>query len=189
MTVVARYAYYVCMSVRQGLLALLASGPSHGYQLKQGFEERTGALWPLNIGQVYATLARLERDGLAVRLDDGGGDRTSYELTDEGRAELDRWVLEPVEATASRDELVTKVLMALDLPGVRVTDVLQHHRRALVEELQRYTRLKADADPSRDLSWLLTVDALVLRVEAMIRWLDQCEGRLARSRAKGGVRR
>jgi DNA-binding PadR family transcriptional regulator len=177
------------MTVRHGLLALLSHGPSHGYQLKQGFEGRTGALWPLNIGQVYTTLARLEREGLVIRLDEDERERTPYELTDEGRDELDRWIAQPVEATDSRDELVTKVLMALDVPGVRFADVLQGHRRALIEELQRYTRLKADADPTRDLRWLFTVDALVLRLEAMIHWLDQCEGRLARAGASDGGKR
>jgi DNA-binding PadR family transcriptional regulator len=174
------------MSVRHGLLALLSHGPTHGYQLKQSFEERTGALWPLNIGQVYTTLARLEREGLVTKLDEDERDRTPYELTEGGRTELDRWIAQPVEA-GGRDELVTKVLMALEVPGVRMADVLQRHRRALIEQLQRYTRLKADADPTRDLSWLLTVDALVLRLEAMIHWLDQCEGRLARAGSSDGA--
>jgi DNA-binding PadR family transcriptional regulator len=169
------------------LLAVLAHGPSHGYQLKQSFEERTGALRALNIGQVYTTLARLEREGFVTRLDEDERDRTPYQLTIEGRDELDRWIAQPVDALDSRDELVSKVLMALDVPRVHMADVLQGHRRALVEELQRYTRLKADADPTRDLRWLLTVDALVLRLEAMIHWLDQCEGRLARAGAPEGV--
>lgn len=170
------------MSVRHGLLALLAGGASHGYELKQAFEERTGSLWPLNIGQVYATLARLERDGLVEGLEGGDRDRRPYELTEAGRAELDDWLLRPVEQSGSRDELVVKVLMALATPVVDGPVVVQHHRRALVEEMQRYTRLRAGADPVADLDWLLTVDAMVLRAEAMVRWLDQCEGRLARAR-------
>lgn len=170
------------MSVRHGLLALLAGGPSHGYELKQAFEERTGALWPLNIGQVYATLSRLERDDLVVALEGGDRDRRPYKLTEAGRVELDAWLLQPVEQVASRDELVVKVLMALATPVVDGPRILQHHRRALLEEMQRYTRLRAGADPVADLDWLLTVDALVLRAEAMVRWLDQCEGRLARAR-------
>ena len=47
------------MAVREGLLALLANGPRHGYQLKTGFESATGGMWPLNVGQVYTTLERL----------------------------------------------------------------------------------------------------------------------------------
>ncbi|CUU53592.1 Virulence activator alpha C-term [Parafrankia irregularis] len=54
------------MSVRNGLLALLAERPMYGYQLRAEFEARTGSTWPLNIGQVYTTLRRLERDGLVV---------------------------------------------------------------------------------------------------------------------------
>jgi DNA-binding PadR family transcriptional regulator len=170
------------VSVRHGLLALLAGGASHGYELKQAFEERTGSVWPLNIGQVYATLARLERDGLVEGHDEGDRDRRPYELTEAGRAELDDWLLRPVEQSGSRDELVVKVLMALATPVLDGPALLQHHRRALVEEMQRYTRLRAGADPVADLDWLLTVDAMVLRAEAMVRWLDQCEGRLARAR-------
>lgn len=170
------------MSVRHGLLALLTGGESHGYELKQAFEERTGSLWPLNIGQVYTTLSRLERDGLVEGLEGGDRDRRPYRLTDTGRADLDEWLLRPVEQSASRDELVVKVLMALATETVDGPRILQHHRRALMEEMQRYTRLRADADPVADLHWLLTVDALVLRAEAMVRWLDQCEGRLARAR-------
>jgi DNA-binding PadR family transcriptional regulator len=52
------------MSIRHGLLALLEEGPRYGYQLKSEFESRTGSTWPLNVGQVYTTLGRLERDGL-----------------------------------------------------------------------------------------------------------------------------
>ena len=55
------------MSIRQGILAMLAAGPRYGYQLRTEFEERTGGTWPLNIGQVYTTLSRLERDGLVDR--------------------------------------------------------------------------------------------------------------------------
>lgn len=178
------------MSVRHGLLALLAGGVSHGYELKLAFEERTGSMWPLNVGQVYATLGRLERDGLVEALDgeDGDRDRRPYRLTEPGRTELDSWLLVPVAQSASRDELVIKVLMALATPSVEGPAVLQHHRRALVEEMQRYTRLRAGSDPVADLSWLLTVDALVLRAEAMVHWLDQCEGRLARARREAPAR-
>lgn len=170
------------MTVRHGLLALLAGGPSHGYELKLAFEERTGSLWSLNVGQVYTTLGRLERDGLVVGLGGGERDRRPYELTGAGRVELDDWLVRPVEQSATRDELVVKVLMAMSTPGVDGPAVLQRHRRALVEEMQGYTRLRAEADPVEDLDWLLTIDALVLRAEAMVRWLDTCEARVARAR-------
>ncbi len=52
------------MSVRHALLALLSEGSKYGLQLRQEFEARTGEVWPLNVGQVYLTLQRLERDGL-----------------------------------------------------------------------------------------------------------------------------
>ena len=60
------------MSIRHGLLALLAQEPMYGAQLRSEFESRTGGTWPLNVGQVYTTLSRLERDGLVEAA--GGAD-------------------------------------------------------------------------------------------------------------------
>src|SRR4051794_29177789 len=94
-----QYAYSVSMSIRHGLLALLSRGPRYGYQLRVEFEASTGATWPLNIGQVYTTLARMERDGL---VEPGGADeqgRAVYTVTEAGRAELGRWFSTPVDQT------------------------------------------------------------------------------------------
>ncbi len=78
------------MSIKHGLLALLERGPMYGYQLRTEFEESTGGTWPLNIGQVYTTLGRLERDELVRPLPEHDGGQRSYEITDAGRAELTR---------------------------------------------------------------------------------------------------
>ena len=64
--------YSQVMSVRHALLALLSEGPKYGLQLREEFEARTGEIWPLNVGQVYSTLQRLERDGLVES--DGSGE-------------------------------------------------------------------------------------------------------------------
>src|SRR5665647_2298567 len=88
------------MSVRNGMLALLAEKPMHGYQLRQEFERRTGSTWPLNIGQVYTTLHRLVRDGLAepvpVQGAGTGDDVERFRLTDAGAAEVAAWWAQPV---------------------------------------------------------------------------------------------
>lgn len=170
------------MSVKHSLLALLAEGPGHVADLKSGFEERTGGAWLLNVGQVYTTLQRLERDGL-VASDDAGDDRTAYRLTPAGREVLDGWYREPVVVEAPpRDELAIKVLIAVAAEDVDVTDLLQRQRSAAVRQLQEYTRQKSHADPDAELPWLLLLDALILRTESEVRWLDLCEARLRRRR-------
>ena len=173
------------MSIRQGLLALLISGPRHGYQLRGEFEERTGGTWPLNIGQVYTTLTRLERDGLVTRggTDDGAEDvgRTVYAVTELGRAEVENWFDTPVAPDSPpRDELAIKLALAVTLPEVDVRAMVQRQRTATIRGLQDYTRLKARADEPRDMPWLLVVDSLIFQAEAEVRWLDHCEARLAR---------
>ena len=130
------------MSVRQGLMALLAQEPMYGARLRAEFEARTGGTWPLNVGQVYTTLSRLERDGLVVA--SGGDDegRIEYSLTDSGRAEISQWWLTPVRREASpRDELVIKLALAVTLSGVDVPAVVQAQRTATLKHLRDLTQV------------------------------------------------
>jgi DNA-binding PadR family transcriptional regulator len=167
------------MSVKHGLLALLAERPTHGYQLKSSFEKRTGGAWALNIGQVYTTLSRLERDGLVAEVE-RDGDRVTYRITDAGRATLEDWYTAPVVADPPpRDELAIKLLIGVAANDVDVEALLQRQRTATVEQLQRYTVHKRRVDPAKELPLLLLLDSLILKAEAEIRWLDLCEQRLA----------
>ena len=80
------------MSVRQSLLAILGQGPCYGYQLRAEFDRRTGSTWPLNVGQIYNTLDRLERDGLVRKGETDGHGHVYYEITDAGSAEVETWL-------------------------------------------------------------------------------------------------
>ncbi|MEU8300074.1 PadR family transcriptional regulator [Micromonospora sp. NPDC048909] len=167
------------MSIRHAMLALLTEAPKYGLQLRQEFEARTGEVWPLNVGQVYTTLQRLEREG-HVESDDAerDGAQKRYRLTADGERELHTWLRTPPHAgPPPRDELVIKVQVAMRLPKVDVHEILQAHRRRTVEEMQRYTHLKADAEPE-DLGLGLVVDAELFRLEAVVRWLDAADARL-----------
>jgi DNA-binding PadR family transcriptional regulator len=169
------------VSVRHALLALLSEGPKYGLQLRQEFEAGTGEVWPLNVGQVYTTLQRLQRDGL-VESDDTGDDgpQKAFRITEAGAAELGEWLRTPPDmASPPRDELVIKVLVALRVTAIDVRDLVQVHRRQLVELMQQYTRLKEDAADD-ELGLMLVVDAELFRLDAMIRWLDAVDGRLKR---------
>src|SRR6204780_4919312 len=140
----------MAVSVRHALLALLSEGPKYGLQLQKEFESSTGEVWPLNIGQVYTTLQRLERDGL-VESDDGeerDSPQKRFRITADGAAELAAWLRTPPDMSSPpRDELVIKVLVALRVPGTDVTEVIQVHRRYLVELMQQWTRIKEDGLP------------------------------------------
>ena len=172
------------MSVRQALLALLEEGPMYGYQLRSEFERRTGATWPLNVGQVYTTLTRLERDGLVVGSGADGDGHVVYEVTEAGREEVATWFTTPVgRGTPPRDELAIKLALAVTVPGVDIGTVIQQQRSATISALQDYTRLKRDRDDRTpdDLAWGLVLDSLIFAAEAEVRWLDHCEARLRRA--------
>jgi len=167
------------VSVPHALLALLKEGPKYGLRLQNEFESRTGEVWPLNVGQVYTTLQRLERDGL-VKTDDGDGERSRkrYRITSAGAQELADWLhTPPALVPPPRDELVIKVLVALQIPGIDVHEILQVHRRHVIEVMQRYTRIKSEAAES-DVPLALVADAELFRLEAIVRWLDAADVRL-----------
>jgi DNA-binding PadR family transcriptional regulator len=185
------------MSVRQGLLALLAERPMYGYQLRAEFERRTGGTWPLNIGQVYTTLSRLQRDGMVAESDRHPDGSVVYALTEAGSAQAELWWTTAVDRSApTRDELVIKLALAVTAPEVDVAGVVRRQRTETLRSLQQYTRLKrsggrpqqeqADAsgvgaatDAASDAAWLLVLENLIFVAEAEVRWLDHVEATLA----------
>lgn len=173
------------MSIKHSLLVLLSTGPMYGAQLRQEFENRTGGTWPLNVGQVYTTLSRLERDGLveqAGNADDEG--RIPYRLTELGVGEADQWWARPVDRDQTpRNELAIKLALAVTVPGVDAATVVQAQRTATMRHLRDLTRLKQRSGD--DLAWGLVVENLIFSAEAEVRWLDHVEARLARVSVQG----
>ncbi len=186
------------MSVKHGLLALLTEGPAYGAQLRTMWLARTGESWPLNVGQVYTTLGRLERDGLVAA--DGGPDeegRIAYRLTDTGHEEVHGWWASPVASTeVPRDELAIKLALAVSVPGVDLAALVQRQRVASMTRLRALTREKASAEDAveaatrnggggdggvGEMSRLLVIERLIYTTEAELTWLDQVE---ARARAR-----
>ena len=170
------------MSVRHALLALLSEGPKYGMQLKEEYEGATGDTWPLNVGQVYTTLQRLERDGL-VESDHTGEDerQRGYRITAQGQSELRNWLTTPPgPGSPPRDELTTKVLVALRVPGADVHDVIQAHRRQIVELMQQWTGFKQE-EAELDLPFALMVEAELARLQAVVKWLDVADRHVKRA--------
>lgn len=174
-------------AVRFALLALLAQGATHGYELKLRFERSTGGLWPLNVGQVYDALRRLERDGLVRPAPDVDDERRPYALTRRGRTVSEEWLAAGADAGAPpRDGFAIKLLIAHAAGIGAFADLVQQHREASMARLQRLARRKADAvAESGDAPEVWLVDLLMLRAQADVKWLDLIEARAAR--AQGGA--
>lgn len=171
------------MAVREGILALLEVGPTNGYRIRKDFDAATGGAWRLNVGQVYTTLDRLLRDGLVDATQPADDDARSarlFELTEDGRAELGEWWRAvPSDDPPPRDELMLKVLLAIEHHSDRAQAVIDHHRAALLASLADRRRSASPGDGPAALAERLVEDALVVRAEADLRWLDLCEARLA----------
>ncbi|MDQ0713435.1 DNA-binding PadR family transcriptional regulator [Streptomyces luteogriseus] len=167
------------MSTRHILLGLLATGPSHGYDLKRRHDERFPQARPLAYGQVYTTLQRLVRDGLA-EVDgtdsDGGPERTTYRATDEGTHELARWAGEIAPpAPFVANEIFAKVVVAI-LSGGDPDGYLSAQRAAHMERMRELTAVKAAK--GADLATVLSADYALNHLDADLRWMNTTAARL-----------
>ncbi len=163
--------------MRHAVLALLADAPAHGYEIKRGLEERFGTvIAPLNAGQVYTTLQRLQRDRLVT--DDpvtqsGRPDKRVYRLTDAGHEALAEWLGAPSAPTRLRDDFFMKLVLAHSMgladPAVLIARQRETYLRAL-GELERVL-----AGDGADGTTALVVEGAALHLEADLKWLDRCE--------------
>ena len=165
------------MTVPIALLGLLEREPSHGYDLKRDYDTYFGRGKPLPFGQVYATLARLARDGKVVASDaepGGGPDRKRYVITDQGMSEVEAWLREPVEAEPHlQTVLFVKVVLALML-GRSAQSYLDTQRGAHLNRMRELTELKRNGG----LIDSLLADHGLFHLEADLRWIDLTAGRL-----------
>ena len=165
------------MSVPLTLLGLLEREPSHGYDLKRDYDLYFGRSRPLPFGQVYATLARLARDGKVVTAgaEPGEGpDRKRYVITETGVSEFETWLAEPAAPEPHlQTVLFAKVVLALML-GKPAGEYLDAQRAAHLARMRELTGLKADAA----LPTALLADYSLFHLEADLRWIDQTRGRL-----------
>lgn len=168
------------MSVRQSLLAILDQGPCYGYQLRAEFDRRTGSAWPLNVGQIYNTLDRLERDGLVAQGGIGEQGQVYYRITDAGSAEVASWLATPADRGAgARDDLAIKIAVAATLPGVDPARVIGAQRATSVARLEELRAQEAQAPSSSEaLASAVIRDAMIVAAEAEVRWLDRAAERL-----------
>lgn len=171
------------MSVRHSLLAILAQGPCYGYQLRHEFARRTGSVWPLNVGQIYNTLERLERDGLVRRGDVDEQGHVYWQITDEGRASVSQWLDSSVARSHStRDELAMKLAVAATLPGADAIATVRAQHAVSSQQLAVLQSEREERDSTEGpeaLAWSMVADSLIFAAEAEVRWLEHIEARLA----------
>jgi DNA-binding PadR family transcriptional regulator len=167
------------MSISRMLLGLLEAEPKHGYTLKQDFDERFGGERPVLYGQVYATLGRLHRDGLAkaVGVESGGGpDRKVYAITPAGVSELEHWLAQPEPAAAPlQNVLFAKVVLAL-MSGRPAEQILDAQRVVHIARMRELTAERHDQDVTRRLA----ADYEIAHLQADLTWIETAGGRLAR---------
>lgn len=170
--------------LKHALLALLAQQPCHGYELKVTFEKTMGGLWPeINIGQVYTTLSRLERDGLVTsQVVDSPGERTDkkvYELTHAGRLELQHWLAQPSASIQIKNEFFVKLAFTQALGMDAAKALIARQRREYLQAIRILDDLSASPTSDGNLVSSLLIEGALLYLRAGLEWLDLCEKRIA----------
>ncbi|MBC5638286.1 PadR family transcriptional regulator [Ornithinibacillus sp. BX22] len=160
------------MSVKHSLLALLYEKPRHGYELKTGFEEMVQGMWPLNAGQVYTTLDRLERDSLVETPGHDKKDRKLYTITTAGKEELWRWLEEPVGRSLFKDEFYFKFLCANQVTYENRQSMIRNQKETMIKDVLHLTHLKKQMVGSGNETMKLLIEGALLHLEADIKWLD-----------------
>jgi len=180
------------MSVKYGLLGILARQAQHGYELRRTFEQLTGGFWQLNQGQIYQSLLALESEGLVeytVEHDDAAPDRKVYDVTAAGRAALDEWLDNPApRARPLRDELFIRLAVMAEGPVDQLLELVASHRDVYLERMTELTRVKnapsslrpSGPDSGEAEMESLLLEAAIYHCEADLRWLEHCEAVLRR---------
>jgi DNA-binding PadR family transcriptional regulator len=168
--------------MRHAVLALLADEPAHGYEIKRALEERFGTvISPLNAGQVYTTLQRLQRDELVA--DDavaqsGRPDKRVYRLTEAGHRALEEWLGAPSAPTRLRDDFFMKLVLAHSMGLADPAELIARQRAAYLRALGELERVLAAGGADGTIA--LVVEGAALHLEADLKWLDRCEEVLGR---------
>jgi len=176
------------VSLKFGVLGLLAEQPLHGYDIKNRFEALLGGSWDVNFGQVYMTLQRLERDGL-IETDGKRGDRRklAYKLTGTGRKTLVDWLSRPEsEPQQLREEIYVKLLLNTRLADGRLDDLLKAQRRVYMQRLKDLAELEQGARREGRDDLVLLFKGAILHTEADLKWTDACAEEIRNSNRKGG---
>jgi DNA-binding PadR family transcriptional regulator len=170
----------MALSFKHAILGLLADGPLHGYELKARYDGELVPSAKLNYGQVYPVLERLQRDGWVqhdVVSQRERPDKKVYALTREGRGQLRTWLEAPAALNLDlRNETFLKLMLARRLRGFDPLEVLKAEKRACFARLHEVTQARARARAEKEpLQTILLLDLGVMRLEAFMKWLENCD--------------
>ncbi|MFE1751495.1 PadR family transcriptional regulator [Streptomyces anandii] len=167
--------------MRLHLLALLARGPAHGYELKQDLEQLLGSAYPQpNVGQIYVTLGRLEKSGLIEGEDVEQSSRPNkkvYHLTEAGRDALRAWFEEPEDEPRVRDEFFMKLTLAPQTGLADQITLINKQRRQYLNTMRNLSKLAAAEDRDNRVAHLL-IEGAMLHLQADLDWLERCQEEL-----------
>ncbi|CAB1060489.1 Transcriptional regulator, PadR family [Olavius sp. associated proteobacterium Delta 1] len=166
---------------KYSVLGILSYGPKSGYDIKKFYQQSIAGFWSESYGQIYPILKRLAEEGLAtksIQKQEGKPDRHIYAITDKGREELQRWLVEPIGRYIGRHEILLKLIFGrqISLNG-NIIQIERFRERQLgelkeVERLRKRSETQKTDDPNLPY-WLLAFDYGKHVNEAYIQWAEK----------------
>ncbi|MBN6886050.1 DNA-binding PadR family transcriptional regulator [Cytobacillus horneckiae] len=157
------------MTVKFTILGFLYYKDMHGYEIITEFNNLVQNQWPLNPGQVYSTLERLERDGLVESLGENNKGRIAYRITEKGKEALSDWITTPIKRPLLREELYMKFLLAGNKQLTGLEELINSQKELIIKQILILTDFKKNIDNK---NFKKIIYGGLLHLEADLKWLE-----------------
>ena len=126
------------------VLGGLSVEPMTGYALREAIREVLGHFWSESFGQIYPTLAELERQGHVRRLDSARTGASTFAITPSGMTRLKELLAQPVQQVPPRNGLMLRLFFGRHLgPAACLGDEVLHRESLVAWKYHRAERRSA----------------------------------------------
>jgi len=171
------------MSLEHAILGFINYKPFSGYDLKKLFDRSVHHFWPADQSQIYRTLSRLSERGWAlmeVVAQENRPSRKVFQITEEGKLELRRWLSVPLPPEECRSANLIQVFFAGQLEDEQILTIFQHQAELLRGLLSVYDQVPASVEqhkhqvdsPRESFFWMLTLECGVTMARAQLEWVE-----------------
>ena len=164
--------------LEMALLGFLREKPQHGYNLYRLASDRSGlgAVWNLKQSQLYALLAKLEKDGLIEGKlefqENAHPPRRTYRLTRSGRTAYQNWLKSPVQMPRyMRQEFMAKYYFASQEGNEKTAELVRSQQTVCLKWLEKLNYPKVKPSPFSQTIYRYRSG----QIQAILAWLDSCQ--------------
>jgi DNA-binding PadR family transcriptional regulator len=157
--------------------------PGSGYDIKKFCDKGISYFWNENFGHIYPVLKRMEAEEVITKTVEqsvGKPIRNVYSITPKGWDELTQWLMQPIENTPARLELLLKLTFARNIPAGKIIEEIEQIKQKHIKRLRQYEKIEEEfnSDEKTQMDrgypyWLATIRYAVYDAEFRIKWCEE----------------